>query len=200
FEGVPVRIGPKHTVAVVVDQAQLANAGQHRPTVASGAVDEPKRRANAARARDLRDSLAGRHVKVVSLTWVDNSGVTRVKAVPLDKLPYAAQWGIGASPVVDSFLFNDIPVSGRHAPGAVGDLRLHPDLDRLTVLAEQPGWAWAPADRYDQDGNVHPLDQRSLARTATARLTEAGLQARAAFEVEWVIGLPSAGDEFVPAV
>jgi glutamine synthetase len=161
-------------------------------------MDDRDRARQAAAARQKWTELAERGVRVVSVTWVDNSGITRVKAVPLDRLEHAAAWGIGASPVFDSFLFNDIPISGGHAPGAVGDLRLHPDLDRITVLAAQPGWAWAPADRYDQEGAPHPLDQRTLARTAMDRLAAAGYTARAAFEVEWAISEP--GEEFRAAV
>ena len=161
-------------------------------------MDERDRADAAARASNRQAELSARGVRVVAVTWVDNSGITRVKAVPLARLAHAAAWGIGASPVFDSFLFNDIPVTGEHAPGAVGDLRLHPDLERLTPLAAQPGWAWAPADRYDQDGNRHPLDQRTLARIATGKLAAAGYTAKAAFEVEWAISEP--GDDFRPAV
>ena len=134
----------------------------------------------------------------VATTWVDNSGITRVKAVPLARLEHAAAWGIGASPVFDAFLTDDSIVAGRFAGGPVGDLRLHPDLDRLVALHLQPGWAWAPADRYGQDGTVHGQDQRSLARRAAAELAERGLHAQVAFEVEWGIALPLEG--FVPAV
>ncbi len=131
------------------------------------------------------------------MTWVDNSGVTRVKAVPLSRLETAAAWGIGASPVFDAFLPDDAIVSGRVAGGPVGDLRLHPDLLRLTVLAEQPGWAWAPAVRYQQDGEVHPQDQRSRALAALLALAEAGYSARMAFEIEWT--LSTTEPEFTPA-
>ncbi|HEY4019455.1 MAG TPA: glutamine synthetase family protein [Pseudonocardiaceae bacterium] len=144
--------------------------------------------------------MAERDVLAVAVSYVDNVGVTRVKGVPLATLDSAAAWGVGISPVFDSFMVNDIAISGRFAPGAVGDLRMHPDLDRLTVLAAQPGWAWAPGDRYDQQGNRHPFDQRALTAKAVAALAEAGYTAKAAIEVEWVIGLPGHGDEFVPAV
>src|SRR6187549_1721025 len=129
-------------------------------------MDREHREQQAAAAEELVDGLAEQGVVGVAVTWVDNSGVTRVKAVPLRKLPAAARWGIGASPVFDAFLVDDSIAAGRYAGGPVGDLRLHPDLSRLTVLAEQPGWAWAPADRWNQDGQVHPQDQRSLARRA----------------------------------
>ncbi|HEX4725422.1 MAG TPA: glutamine synthetase family protein [Pseudonocardiaceae bacterium] len=147
-------------------------------------MDEQDRRDAGELARGRTPDLAAKGVRVIAVTWVDNSGITRVKAVPLAKLESAAAWGIGASPCFDTFLFNDELAT----PGAVGELRLHPDLSRLTVLAAQPGWAWAPADRYDLDGDPHPVDQRTLARTAVQRLAEHGYQARMAFEVEWVIG------------
>jgi glutamine synthetase len=157
-------------------------------------MDERERRDARERARGVVADLATRGVHAVAVTWVDNSGITRMKAVPRTRVAAAAAWGIGASPCFDTFLFNDMPVTS----GAIGDLRLHPDLSRVTVLAGQPGWAWAPADRYDLDGRPHPVDQRLLARAAADRLAAQGYIAKAAFEVEWVIGEDD--DEFRPAV
>jgi glutamine synthetase len=156
-------------------------------------MDETARRAAAERARALLPELDARGVRLIAVTWVDNSGITRTKAVPLARLESAAAWGIGASPCFDTFLFNDEAMTS----GAVGDLRLHPDLSRLTVLTAQPGWAWAPADRYTQDGDASPGDQRGLARAAVAQLAAHGYTAKCAFEVEWVIGLDEPG--FQPA-
>jgi glutamine synthetase len=161
-------------------------------------LDQADRDRRAEQARALVPELRERGVVAVAATWVDNSGITRVKAVPLARLEHAAGWGIGASPVFDAFLTDDSIVSGRFAGGPVGDLRLHPDLDRLVALDQQPGWAWAPADRFTQEGTEHPQDQRSVARRAVAALTERGLSAQVAFEVEWAIAVP--GEGFVPAV
>jgi glutamine synthetase len=160
-------------------------------------VDQQERELQAGQARQVRSELAERGVVALATTWVDNCGVTRVKAVPIGRVEYAAAWGIGASPVFDAFLPDDSIVAGRYAGGPVGDLRLHPDLTRLTVLAEQPGWAWAPAVRHQQDGAVHPQDQRSLARTAVAALADAGYTARMAFEIEWT--LSTTEPDFTPA-
>ncbi len=166
-------------------------------------MDERERRERAEQARRAQAGLVARGVEVVAATFVDNGGITRVKAVPVAALEHAAAWGVGASPVFDSFLYDGSPVTGPHAPGVIGDLRLHPDLDRLTPLAAQPGWAWAPVDRYDQEGGVHPIDQRSAARAAVAGLAAEGLEMRAAFEVEWAVGAdPAPGvdpDAFVSA-
>ncbi|HEY8302162.1 MAG TPA: glutamine synthetase family protein [Jatrophihabitans sp.] len=160
-------------------------------------MDERQREAQAAQGSAARQHLADRGVVGVATTWVDNSGVTRVKAVPLAKLESAARWGIGASPVFDAFLPDDVIVAGRVAGGPVGDLRLHPDLDRLVVLHAQPGWAWAPAVRYRQDGEVHPQDQRSKAIDAVAALAGVGYTAKMAFELEWA--LSTTAPEFTPA-
>jgi glutamine synthetase len=165
--------------------------------VTSPGVDAQQREAQAETARGLRDELADRGVVGVAVTWVDNSGVTRVKAVPLAKLESAARWGIGASPVFDAFLPDDMIISGRVAGGPVGDLRLHPDLSRVVVLSAQPGWAWAPAVRYRQDGEVHPQDQRTAALRAVDALADAGYTARMAFELEWALSTTS--PEFTPA-
>jgi glutamine synthetase len=161
-------------------------------------MDEQERSRRAAAARQAAGDLAARDVTGVAVTWVDTSGVTRVKAVPLVRLEHTAAWGIGMSPVFDAFLLDDSIVSGRFAGGPVGDLRLHPDLGRLAVLTALPGWAWAPADRYDQEGEPHPLDARGLARRETERLAASGLSVKAAFEVEWAASVGD-GDDFTPA-
>lgn len=163
-----------------------------------GIVEQAERDERAAKARGIAADLAERGVSGVAVTWVDNSGITRVKAVPLAKLERAAAWGIGVSPCFDTFLLDDSAAVAKYAGGAVGDLRLMLDLDRLTPLVAQPGWAWAPADRFRQDGTVHPIDQRSLAKREVERLAAQGYSVRAAFEVEWCVSV-GPGDEFVPA-
>jgi glutamine synthetase len=161
-------------------------------------MDQQERARRASAARQATGDLAARDVSGVAVTWVDTSGVTRVKAVPLARLEHAAAWGIGMSPVFDAFLLDDSMVTGRYAGGPVGDLRLHPDLGRLAVLTASPGWAWAPADRYDQEGEPHPLDARGLAAREVARLSASRLSVKAAFEVEWAVSVGD-GDDFTPA-
>jgi glutamine synthetase len=168
-------------------------------------MELPERDERRAAAEAVRDELASEGVTGVVLPWVDTSGITRVKSVPLAKLPAAAQWGVGMSPVFDGFLVDDSIVAGTHAGSAIGDLRLHPDLSRLTVLAGQPGWAWAPVDRYTQDGTPHVQCSRSLLRRLVGEYADEGLTVRAAFEIEWVLGgtdlaRGSDPDAFVPAL
>jgi glutamine synthetase len=142
--------------------------------------------------------LAEAGVAAVAFSYVDNSGIARMKGVPVGRLSEAAAWGVGMSPVFDAFLLDDSITASQSAGGPVGDLRLVPDLDQLVVLAAEPGWAWVPVDRWEQSGRRHRQCQRELVRSAAAQAVERGLHARMAFEVEWMLSVGS-GDEFVPA-
>lgn len=157
-------------------------------------MDTEWREKQERRARTLAAGLAEDGVAGVALSYVDNAGVTRVKTVPVARLPHAAGWGVGMSPVFDVFCVDDSITSGRIAGGPGGDLRLYPDLERLVSLAAQPGWAWAPVDRFTQDGEEHPGCQRSFARRAAAEAADDGLDVKLGFEVEWVVGIDAGGE------
>ncbi|MGH3341898.1 MAG: glutamine synthetase family protein [Carbonactinosporaceae bacterium] len=165
----------------------------------AGFVDLHERSLADGRARKVAESLRGDGVSGVALTFVDNTGATRVKSVPVSRLPHAAAWGVGMSPVFDVFLVDDSMTTSSEIGGPGGDLRLHPDLSRLTPLHAQPGWAWAPADRYTQDGEVHVACQRSFARRMVGQAAAAGVEARMGFEVEWMVGRQAGDGDFVPA-
>jgi glutamine synthetase len=140
------------------------------------------------RAEAIAGDLASVGVDGVALSYVDNAGITRVKTVPVARLAHAAAWGVGMSPVFDVFCVDDSITAGRLTGGPTGDLRLYPDLDRLVPLAGQPGWAWAPVDRFTQEGAEHPGCQRAFARRMAARASGSGLDVLMGFEVEWVVG------------
>ncbi|MGV4889841.1 glutamine synthetase family protein [Streptomyces viridosporus] len=152
-------------------------------------------------ATALSGELAGRGVHGVVLSYVDTAGIGRVKTVPTARLPAAVAWGVGMSPVFDTFLANDAIVRTDVLGSPDGDLRLYPDLDHLVVLAGQPGWAWAPVDRLTQEGEPHPGCTRTLLRRVVAGAAEEhGLTFRAAVEIEWTAGRDDAPDgAFVPA-
>jgi glutamine synthetase len=157
------------------------------------ADDEPRRRAEHA-----ADELGRHGVRGAALTFVDTAGITRVKTVPLRRLPAAAVTGVGMSPVFDTFVSDDSITSTDRLGGPDGDLRLVPDLDRLVALAGQPGWAWAPVDRFEQDGSPYAACQRLFAARMVAAAAEQGLELRMAFEIEWALGERGRA-EFVPA-
>ncbi|MGX4688510.1 glutamine synthetase [Streptomyces sp. JNUCC 63] len=154
------------------------------------------------RATALSGELAGRGVHGVVLAYVDTAGIGRVKTVPTGKLAAAAAWGVGMSPVFDTFLADDSIVTTDVLGSPDGDLRLYPDLDHLVVLSGQPGWAWAPVDRITQEGERHPGCGRTFLRRIVADAERRhGLAFKAAVEVEWSVGRGTAPEgEFEPAV
>jgi glutamine synthetase len=144
----------------------------------------------------LVERLRAQDVEVVALSFVDNAGITRVKSVPLPKLPAAARVGIGASPCFETFCFDDVMVRGRFLGGPDGDLRLVPDLTRIVPLAGQLGWAWAPADKFRQEGGRFEGCQRAFAAAQTEAAAARGLDVRMAFETEWVLATESGDPAF----
>ena len=158
---------------------------------------DEERDADEVRGQELQRQLAD-EVSAVAVTFIDDSGAGRVKTVPLARLDQAARSGLGFSPVIDAFdsLGGINPASPLDKPD--GDLRMVPDLDSLATLTAPGGWAWAPGDRFWQDGSVYPGCQRSFARAQVAAGLRQGISAQMAFEMEWMVGLDA--DEFLPAM
>ncbi|HEY7597619.1 MAG TPA: glutamine synthetase family protein [Actinophytocola sp.] len=142
---------------------------------------------------DLRD--AG--VTMLELSFVDNAGIARVKAVPLARVEAAVRDGVGASPCFEAFGSDDVMVAGEYLGGPDGDLRLVPDMDRAVALSAMPGWAWAPANKMTKELEPFVACQRAFAARQVAAAERQGLTLRMAFEHEWILGTESAG--FVPA-
>ncbi|MFI2473220.1 glutamine synthetase [Nocardia xishanensis] len=138
--------------------------------------------------------------EMIALSFVDNAGITRVKTVPAARLAHAARLGVGVSPCFETFGFDDLMTVGRYLGGPDGDLRLVPDLGALTELAGQHGWAWAPADKYTQDGTRFAACQRGFATRQVEAARRAGLRLSMAFETEWALGRAEDPIGFTPAI
>ncbi len=162
-------------------------------------MDVTERETRAAAAKEVAEQLRDQDVVAVAATFVDNSGIARVKCVPLQRLPHLAAWGVGISTSFDRFRFDDWIAADPDGRAPVGDLRIIPDIRRVVALAAQPGWAWAPADRFDQDGQPHDQCSRLLLRRLVDQLAEQSLTVQAAFEIEWVVS-DEPGDDFTPGV
>lgn len=119
---------------------------------------------------------------------VNNAGVTLVKSIPLHRLEDAARFGIGLSPVFSVFLVDDQITSSPQIGGPTGDTRLMPDPAGTVPLAASPGWALAPVDQRDQEGEIYPACTRSFARSMLERLGSFGLELRGGYEVEFFLG------------
>ncbi len=117
-----------------------------------------------------------------------NSGVTLVKTIPLRRFEDAARFGVGLSPVFTVFQVDDQITSSPHIGGPTGDTRLMPDPAQTVALAASPGWALAPVDQLDQEGEPYPGCPRTFARRMLERLAGHGLELRGGFEIEFFLG------------
>src|SRR5204862_8044412 len=82
------------------------------------------------------------------------------------------------------------PVAGM---GAVGEVRLVPDLDTFRVLPYAPHAGALVTDHVGLDGEPAPVCQRSFLKRMEARLAERGLVLRASFENEFSLATVVAG-------
>ncbi len=152
----------------------------------------------AEKARLLIRELEQQQIEAVNFCYLDNSGVARTKGVPVARLAEAAQWGVGMSPCFDAFMLDDSSTSSASAGGPMGDIRLLPDLDSLSILVAEPGWAWVPVARWAHSGEPHRQCQRSLVERMMAAAAAKNLQFQMAFEVEWMVSVAE-GDDYIPA-
>lgn len=162
-------------------------------------MDLQEREARQAAAERILPTLSEAGVIAVAMTFVDSSGIARVKSVPLERLPHVAAWGVGASVCFDRIRMNDDIAAAGSGTEPVGDLRILPDVQRVVPLASMPGWAWSPADRFSQDGDPHTQCTRLLLRRVTDALAGEGLTIRASLEIEWMVSR-GAVEEFDPGV
>ncbi len=152
------------------------------------------------RAGALVEELRRAGVAGVTVAWADNNGIPRSRTVPVGALAQAAEKGVGVTTLFAVFDTNDAityAAPGLETPS--GDVRLVPDLDRLTRLAGQPGLAWAPGTQIAADGAAWPFDQRTLLRETVDGLAARGYSALVGYEMEFVVSAPSPDGALVPA-
>jgi len=140
------------------------------------------------RGRELAVALAADGVAGLIIAWADNNGIPRSRTVPVAALPEVAATGVGVTTLFAVFDTNDaitFAAPGLQTPS--GDLRLVPQLDRITRLAGQPAFAWAPGKQVTAEGGPWAFDQRSVLERTIARLDEAGYSALVGYEMEFAV-------------
>jgi len=152
-------------------------------------------------AREVAEDLESRGVAAVALAFVDSAAIVRVKCVPVQRFDEAVETGVGLSTLFNVAMSDDeFALAPGYIDGPSGDIRLRADAAAVAPIASMPGWAWAPVDQHRQDGSAWPACPRTFARRMVERAAEAGLAFRAAFELEFSVGLASADDDaFAPA-
>jgi glutamine synthetase len=146
----------------------------------------------------LSAELAEAGVVGVTIAWVDNNGIPRSRTVPVARLGEVAERGVGITALFAVFDSHDgISFGHEGLSTPSGDVRLLPVPGRVTALAGQPGFAWAPGRQLSADGSPWPYDQRSVLEAQVARADELGLELQMGYELEFFVGHES--DELLPA-
>jgi glutamine synthetase len=137
----------------------------------------------------LSDRLANEGVRGLTIAWVDNNGITRSRTVPIARLADVARTGVGITTLFAVFDTHDaITFEHEGLSTASGDVRLLPLVERITRLAGQPAFAWAPGYQRAADGGPWPYDQRTVLEAQVQRAATLGLSFRFGYELEFFVG------------
>lgn len=133
-------------------------------------------------AAAIAQELEGAGAKILVGTFVDNSGVFRAKEVPVRRVASFHSPGLGAAPSWAVFAIDDLLVLNA-AFTVVGDMRLRADISDVRDLGG--GVVWAPIELADQYGAPLEHCPRGTLRRLQAAGEADGLEALAAFEIEF---------------
>ena len=167
------------------------------PTMRVWSTSPTWTRPNATRARPPPPRCSGRSPSAawsgVATTFVDNSGVARVKAVPLDRLPHLAAWGVGQLDLLRPVPLRRLDrrrrrrARGRRRPARDarrtprGAARRHA---RVGLGPRRP----LPAGRHA----ARPVRPAAARLARRGRSPRSGITMKAAVELEWVVSHDSA--------
>lgn len=143
-------------------------------------VDEVARRVDEAGLRFVR------------FLWCGNDGTIRAKASSRHGLEGRLRAGIGLTVGMQAMNSLDQlqPVEGM---GAIGEVRLVPDLETFRVLPYAPASGAVLVDHVALDGEPAAVCQRSFLKRQAARLAEDGAVLEASFENEFTLAVVADG-------
>jgi glutamine synthetase len=136
-------------------------------------------------------------VRLVRFLYCDNGGTIRGKTTAVSRLAERMRTGIGLTVAMSAMNSLDQlqPVPGM---GPVGEVRLVPDPDTLTILPYAPRSAAMLCDHVGLDGEPDAAGPRHFLRRMAGLLGEEGLQLRAAVENEYALARPAGDGSWVP--
>lgn len=137
-------------------------------------------------------------VRRLLVTHLDPAGIARARLFPTARIAHVLGEGFTASVSSAAFFTpGDVAVDAVGTDAVIGDLLLTPDASRLRLLDAETGLWHAPADLRELDGAAPFVGcGRESLRRAVGALGEAGVTARAGFELEFTV---SRGDDATPA-
>lgn len=125
-------------------------------------------------------------VAFARILWCDNANLIRAKAVRGARFAAYADHGVGISQAQQALpVMFDAPAPGSGL-GPIGEIRLVPALDTLTMLPYAPGHAQYMGDMV-RDGQPWAVCPRFLLKRMIAAAARQGLEVQAAFENEFYL-------------
>nr|WP_217523351.1 glutamine synthetase family protein [Pleurocapsa sp. PCC 7327] len=147
--------------------------------------------------RSILNLLDRANINFVRLLWCDSGNVIRGKAVHVKRLSEYFVRGVGISAAQQAIpVMYDAPAANSGL-GPVGEVRLVPDWNTLTVLPYAPGHARAMGDLV-KDGRPWSCCPRDFLKRAIAAAADERIEVRAAFENEFYLLRPAV-EKIVPA-
>jgi glutamine synthetase len=137
---------------------------------------------------ELIESLRGRGIDVIRVSYPDLIGTDRGRDVLIDELPTVLGHGMAFCRAVfhTSPRGDVVPVQGGLEAG-LPDIKVVPDLSTLTGLPWEPSAAWCLSNTFTQDGSPAPESPREVARRVAARLSDLDLAAVVGPELEFFV-------------
>lgn len=131
----------------------------------------------------LADRLAADGVKYALAAWIDLSGRSKSKVVPVDHLPNLLAGSERYTP-------RGITGLGEMSPNEPESVAM-PDLDTLTVLPWDPRFAWMAADLLVEGAEPFSQCPRSILKRQEARAADAGFVLNVGIETEFYVVDPA---------
>jgi glutamine synthetase len=146
-------------------------------------------------ARERLEAIGARHLWV---SYHDYSGLSRAKAVGLDRLDDALTDGVGWAMANWDLAVDDQQVPHPGFAADSGDFRLVPDAATIRSLPHRPGTALAYGWLTQPDGTPWEGDPRARLAAAEAALRALGLAVHVGIEAEFYLARPTAEGSFEP--
>ena len=135
---------------------------------------------------DVVDRCRDAGVRLVRFLYCDNGGIVRGKVVPVEHLAARMRTGVGLTVAMQAMNSLD-QLQAVEGMGPVGEIRLVPDPATFTVLPYAPRSAAMLVDHVRLDGAPYEACPRQFLHRMATRLTERGLELRAAVENEFTL-------------
>ncbi|MBI3928893.1 MAG: glutamine synthetase [Armatimonadetes bacterium] len=137
-------------------------------------------------AGNMVEALGAQGVRFLRVVWCDNANLIRAKAVHLGSIQDQLEHGVGISPAQQAVPVTADAFVKESGLGPVGEIRLVPDWDTLTILPYAPGHARVYGDMM-RDGKPWTYCPRDFLRRMVRQAADAGITFKAAFENEFYL-------------